>query len=395
MVVTPRWETKGMGDTGLSRVGGEVVADRCRNLTAKGKRCSNLISSRYNGGTGGSITHGLCKFHNKERRAGKTMTYARNTYRPAHESTGAKEKWCTNKTCPVGEPQPLSNFNKDSQNESKGKHEGMSCWCKWCQRTKGNKADVAARKKANDLRAAKDARMMEKGRLRCYDCGKYRLAKFFGADSKKAARGHKCTRCLDCAKAKYLKATRTPEFLARREAEKIQKQEIADLRKQGLKLCGRNLKKSYGCQRVLPLTDFAKNKAESYPDGRHEICRACEKRRKQRLIDERPYWYEYLRWKNNWKKYTVKDRVTGELRRMTVDDWCEMWAEQEGLCAMCHGTGEWHDRFKMSPLYVDHNHDTGVVRALACGPCNSALGLSNDDPTTLRQMANYLERTAA
>ena len=54
-----------------------------------------------------------------------------------------------------------------------------------------------------------------------------------------------------------------------------------------------------------------------------------------------------------------------------------------------------HDRFKMSPLYVDHNHDTDTVRALACGPCNSALGLSNDDPTTLRQMADYLERYAA
>ncbi len=369
-------------------------ADRCRNLTAKGRRCKNAVSSRYNGGEGGSIKHGLCKFHNDQRRSGKTLTYARNTHRPAHESTGAKKKFCTNKNCPDPGPHPLSHFYKDSQNEAKGKHEGMSCWCQWCGRTKGNKADVAARKKANDLRAAKDARHMEKGRLRCYDCDKYRLAKFFGAASKEAARGYKCTRCLDCAKAKYLKATRTPEFLARQAARAAEKQEALDLRKQGLKMCGRNLKRSYGCLQVLPKTEFAKNVAyrARNGDGLNEICRKCEKRRKDRLYAERPYWYEYLRWKNQWKKYTVKDKATGELRRMTVDDWCQMWTEQKGLCAMCDGPGEWQERYKMSSLYVDHNHATGVVRALACSTCNSALGLSDEDPTTLRQMADYLEQ---
>ena len=78
--------------------------------------------------------------------------------------------------------------------------------------------------------------MMEKGKLRCHgDCGRYRLVKFFGADSSKPARDYKNIRCLDCAKAKYLEATRTPEFLARQAAQEAQKKEILDLRKQGLK----------------------------------------------------------------------------------------------------------------------------------------------------------------
>ena len=371
-------------------------ADRCRNLTVKGRRCKNGVSSRYNGGEGGSITHGLCKFHNKQRLAGKTLNLARNTFKPAHVSTGAKQKCCTNKNCPDPGPHPLSHFYKDSQNEANGRHEGMSCWCQWCNRTKGNKTEVATRKKANDLRAAKDARMMEKGRLRCHGkCGRYRLFKFFGADNRErmARRDYKCERCRDCAKAKYLKATRTPEFLARQAAREAQKQEALDLRKQGLKMCGRNLKKSYGCLRVLPIAEFAKNVAyrARNGDGLTEICRECEKRRKDTLYAERPWWYEYLRWKNQWKKYTVKDRITGELRRMTVDDWCQMWSEQDGLCAMCHNPGEWQERYKMSSLYVDHNHATGVVRALACSTCNSALGLSDEDSTTLRRMADYLE----
>ena len=77
---------------------------------------------------------------------------------------------------------------------------------------------------------------------------------------------------------------------------------------------------------------------------------------------------------------------------MTVDDWCQMWTKQDGLCAMCHSTGEWHDRFKMSPLYVDHSHDTGLVRALTCGTCNTAIGHAKDDSATLRRMADYLEQ---
>ena len=369
-------------------------ADRCRNLTANGRRCKNAVSSRYNGGEGGSLRHGLCKFHNRQRLAGKILSLARNTFEPAHVSTGAKEKNCTNKTCPASNPQPLGNFSKDSQNESKGKHEGLSCWCKWCQRTKGNKADVAARKKANDLRAAKDARHMEKGRLRCTHCDKYRLFKFYSKDSHFPKRGYRDNNCVDCRREKRIARTRTPEFLARQAARAAQKQEALDLRKQGLKLCGRNLKKSYGCQQVLPTVEFAKNEAyrARNGDGLNEICRTCEQRRKQQLIDERPYWYEYLRWKNNWKKYTVIAKTTGEQRSMTVDDWCQMWTEQDGLCAMCHSTGEWHDRFKMSPLYVDHSHDTGLVRALTCGTCNTAIGHAKDDSATLRRMADYLEQ---
>ena len=369
-------------------------ADRCRTLTANGRRCKNAVSSRYNGGDGGSLKHGLCKFHNGQRLAGKTLSLARNTFEPAHVSTGAKEKNCTNKTCPASNPQPLGNFSKDSQNESKGKHEGLSCWCKWCQRTKGNKTDVAARKKANDLRAAKDARHMEKGRLRCTHCDKYRLFKFYSKDSHFPKRGYRDNNCVDCRREKRIARTRTPEFLARQAARAAQKQEALDLRKQGLKLCGRNLKKSYGCQQVLPTVEFAKNEAyrARNGDGLNEICRTCEQRRKQQLIDERPYWYEYLRWKNNWKRYTVTDRATGKQRSMTGDDWCEMWTEQDGLCAMCHSTGEWHDRFKMSPLYVDHSHDTGLVRALTCGTCNTAIGHAKDDSATLRRMADYLEQ---
>ena len=42
-------------------------------------------------------------------------------------------------------------------------------------------------------------------------------------------------------------------------------------------------------------------------------------------------------------------------------------------------------------LCIDHNHETGKVRGVLCGNCNSALGLTKDSPELLRKLATYLE----
>ena len=39
----------------------------------------------------------------------------------------------------------------------------------------------------------------------------------------------------------------------------------------------------------------------------------------------------------------------------------------------------------------DHCHRTGKFRGWICAKCNSALGLTGDSPSLLRELANYLE----
>lgn len=81
--------------------------------------------------------------------------------------------------------------------------------------------------------------------------------------------------------------------------------------------------------------------------------------------------------------------------RLTLVEFNEMFARQRGRCALCgfHGRKGWlrkGDRRK-GWLVVDHCHETGHVRGLLCGDCNTALGRFGDDPGRLRRAAEYLE----
>ncbi|GAA2453257.1 hypothetical protein GCM10010191_84790 [Actinomadura vinacea] len=55
---------------------------------------------------------------------------------------------------------------------------------------------------------------------------------------------------------------------------------------------------------------------------------------------------------------------------------------QRGLCAICC------DRPAEN---VDHDHETGVVRGILCGGCNTGMGQLRDDPVALRRAADYVQ----
>ena len=72
---------------------------------------------------------------------------------------------------------------------------------------------------------------------------------------------------------------------------------------------------------------------------------------------------------------------------MTMDEYNQMFAEQEGCCAIC---GE-HQTELRSRLCVDHSHTTGKVRGLLCGECNKGLGHFKDNPEALANAISYLK----
>ncbi len=86
------------------------------------------------------------------------------------------------------------------------------------------------------------------------------------------------------------------------------------------------------------------------------------------------------------------DRGKASIRRtnllvrygITEERYDELYAQQEGRCAIC-GVG--------GALSVDHNHETGVVRGLLCHACNTGLGGLKDSPELLLRAVEYLHDT--
>lgn len=65
--------------------------------------------------------------------------------------------------------------------------------------------------------------------------------------------------------------------------------------------------------------------------------------------------------------------------------YAKLLAYQGGKCWICRrATG------KTKRLAVDHDHRTGEVRGILCGPCNKLLAHVRDDPDMLIASAQYL-----
>lgn len=80
-----------------------------------------------------------------------------------------------------------------------------------------------------------------------------------------------------------------------------------------------------------------------------------------------------------WRKSRLKHRY-----KLTAKQWDVMFESQQGRCALCLQTSD-------RTLHVDHDHDTGKVRALLCWHCNRLLGKVEKYPELVRAMFIYLD----
>lgn len=84
------------------------------------------------------------------------------------------------------------------------------------------------------------------------------------------------------------------------------------------------------------------------------------------------------------------ERMVMKTYGLAEGEYERMYAEQGGTCAICKRA-----RGIVKRLAVDHDHDTGLVRGLLCGPCNQLVGYFKNSPETFRRAADYLDRAAA
>lgn len=89
------------------------------------------------------------------------------------------------------------------------------------------------------------------------------------------------------------------------------------------------------------------------------------------------------------KKDKIRHRKCN-LKRMyglTLEDYDQMFEQQNGVCAVCGGLATGGKR-----LVVDHCHITGKIRGLLCGNCNIGIGNMQDNVDILAQAIIYLNK---
>lgn len=111
-----------------------------------------------------------------------------------------------------------------------------------------------------------------------------------------------------------------------------------------------------------------------------------KEKNKERYVDILAQWH--VRNPDSWRRSAMKKYG------MTLDEFKEMSAKQKDKCAIC-GEKEIRKRKNgipgTTPLHIDHDHNTGIIRGLICHRCNSALGLMRDDIKILYAAIKYLE----
>lgn len=128
---------------------------------------------------------------------------------------------------------------------------------------------------------------------------------------------------------------------------------------------------------------------------RRTICNACWSERCKRYNANRDqdaqrayareYYHRKLKQSPDYAKRQHERRIA--LRYgISGSDYAALRERQGNRCAICNNPSP-----AGKNLYVDHCHQTGVVRGLLCGACNLGLGKLGDTLADLRRALKYLE----
>ena len=108
--------------------------------------------------------------------------------------------------------------------------------------------------------------------------------------------------------------------------------------------------------------------------GLHSWCKSC-------MTIKTSKYQKTPRGKEVHHRYCSSDKFKkvcriADLKRhygITIDEYDRLFESQGGKCAICNTEDNGGKRF-----YVDHNHNSGIVRGLLCINCNAALGHYKD-----------------
>lgn len=138
------------------------------------------------------------------------------------------------------------------------------------------------------------------------------------------------------------------------------------------------------CGEDKPLEQFHKAKTGKY--GRHPKCAKCKNKAAEGY---------YQRWTTE-QRLAHRERVHRTRYGVTAEFVTDLFELQEGCCAICGKAGEkpavGEKGRRANVLHIDHDHESGKVRALLCLNCNVGLGRFKDNTSLLLAAAIYIEK---
>ncbi len=114
-----------------------------------------------------------------------------------------------------------------------------------------------------------------------------------------------------------------------------------------------------------------------------------KKYREDNKESTRQYSKEYRTINSEKNKLSARKYVLKKKYKLTWSEYCDLVKEQNNKCKICNTT--FKDETLKRP-YVDHDHNTGKIRALLCMQCNTALGKFNDNINVLQRAIKYLKK---
>jgi len=149
------------------------------------------------------------------------------------------------------------------------------------------------------------------------------------------------------------------------------------------------------CKTTKPITEFGKDR-----HGKNGFCWHCKECRNKYLRDyghRKPEIRKKINAKNSErrkKEYYSNKRKFKDLHlqkhyNISIDDYDELFKNQNGVCAICSQSEQ---SIRNKSLCVDHCHITQKIRGLLCTNCNRSLGLLKDNCEILEKAKLYLKR---
>lgn len=188
----------------------------------------------------------------------------------------------------------------------------------------------------------------------CRDCGLVKPVTEFW--KRKASSDGLSLYCRECFGLRNAAATRRRMAKRGKTVRAYRKREVLP---EGMKHCPR-------CQEVKAIAEFGKNRAQR--SGVASYCKPC---------------YSLVIAENRQRNHGSTRNYLLQLRyRLTAEEVDTQLRRQNGVCVVC---------LRRPANHVDHDHMTGLFRAVLCFSCNGGLGQFDDDPGCMRESADYLE----